>query len=136
MLSMNIYMGRINRSFAIQKEMQIMNEASERAKRPPVITVICILGFLEAIIEAPFIFSPEAQQIGSWYPPYGGLYTVLMLVCMIGLWKMKKWAAYTYTGSEVLNQIILIAMGLWTVWALPVVAVYVFFVLKHVSKMS
>ncbi len=49
---------------------------------------------------------------------------------------MKKWAAYTYTGFAVLNQIVLFAMGFWDVMGLLVQVVIVFFALKHVSKMS
>jgi hypothetical protein len=55
---------------------------------------------------------------------------------MVGLWMMKKWAAYTYTGFVALNQIVLLAMGVWNVLALLIPAVVIFFALKHVSKMS
>jgi hypothetical protein len=49
---------------------------------------------------------------------------------------MKKWAVYTYTGLVALNQIVLLAMGLWSSMALLMPAVVIFFGLKHVSKMS
>jgi hypothetical protein len=57
-------------------------------------------------------------------------------VCMLGLWMMKKWAVYTYIGLIALNQIFLLAMGLWSAMALLMPAVVIFFALKHVSKMS
>ena len=115
-----------------------MKETAERAKRPQEITFICIWFFLEAIIEAPFIFSPAAQQIGSWYPTYGGISTVLMLACIIGLWKMKKWAAYTFTGLIVLSYIVALAinMSVLNVILLLISAVFIFLVLRNVSKMS
>ena len=113
-----------------------MNETVEKAKRPTSITVICVIGFLGALISLPLIFSPIALQIGSWYPPYLGVSSIVGLVCMVGLWTMKKWAAYAYTGFVALNQIVLLAMGVWNVMALLIPAVVIFFALKHVSKMS
>jgi hypothetical protein len=113
-----------------------MNETTEKAKRPTSITVICVIGFVGALISLPLIFSPIAQQIGSWYPPYLGFSSVVGLVCMVGLWTMKKWAAYGYTGFVALNQIVMLAMGVWNVLALLIPAVVIFFALKNVSKMS
>lgn len=113
-----------------------MNETSENATRPTSITVICVIGFIGALITVPLIFSPIAQQVGSWYPPYLGLSAVIGLVCMVGLWMMKKWAAYTYTGFVALNQVVLLAMGVWNVLALAIPAVVIFFALKNVSKMT
>ena len=55
---------------------------------------------------------------------------------MIGLWMMKKWAAYTYTGLVGINQIVLIAMGVWNIMALAIPAIVIFFALKHSPKMS
>jgi hypothetical protein len=55
---------------------------------------------------------------------------------MVGLWMMKKWAAYTYTGFVLLNQVVLLVMGVWNVMALLVPAIVIFFALKHVSKMT
>ena len=113
-----------------------MNETSEKAKRPTSITVICVVGFIGALIAVPLIFSPISQQIGAWYPPYLALSIVVGLACMIGLWKMKKWAAYTYTGFVALNLVVLLAMGLWNVMALLVPAIVIFFALMNVSKMT
>ena len=113
-----------------------MNETTEKAKRPTSITVICIIGFIGVLITVPLIFSSIAQQVGSWYPPYLGFSSVLGLVCMVGLWMMKKWAAYTYTGFCALNQVVLLAMGVWNVLALVIPAVVIFFALKNASKMT
>lgn len=55
---------------------------------------------------------------------------------MLGLWMMKKWAVYTYAGLVALNQIVFLAMGIWSTMALIVPAIVIFFAFKHVSKMS
>lgn len=95
-----------------------MIEMTEKAKRPTSITIICVIGFVGALISLPLIFSSIAQQIGPWYPPYLGFSAVVGLVCMVGLWMMKKWAAYTYTGLVVLNQVVLLVMGIWNIMTL------------------
>ncbi len=82
-------------------------------KRPTPITVVCIIGFIGSTLSIPFIFSDLAQEIGSWYPPLLAFASAVGLSCMVGLWKMKKWAAYTYGGFFALNQVILLYMGLW-----------------------
>lgn len=113
-----------------------MNGVTEKTKRPTSITIICIVGFIGAIGAIPLIFSPVAQQIGDWYPPYLGVSTIVGAVCMVGLWMMKKWAAYTYTGLVVINQVVLLAMGVWNILALAIPAIVIIFALKNISKMT
>ena len=113
-----------------------MNETAERAQRPTSITVICIIGFIGALITLALVFSSAAQNVGSWYPPYLAFAGLVGLACMVGLWMMKKWAAYAYTGFTLLNQIVLLAMGVWNVMALLIPAIVIFFALKNVPKMS
>ncbi|MCJ7546724.1 MAG: hypothetical protein MUP30_07870 [Deltaproteobacteria bacterium] len=113
-----------------------MNETTEKAKRPTAITVICVISFLGTLITIPIIFSSIARQIGAWYPPYLAFSVVVGLVCMVGLWMMKKWAAYAYTGFVGINQVVLLAMGVWNIKALLIPGIVIFFALKHVAKMS
>ncbi|MBU3949382.1 MAG: hypothetical protein KJ882_01235 [Proteobacteria bacterium] len=113
-----------------------MDEKAEKTKRPASIIIICIIGLIGAIYIVPLIFSPKAQLVGSWYPPYLGFSIIIGLVCIAGLWMMKKWAAYTYTAFLVLNQIVLLAIGFWSVVALLIPILVIFFVLKDLSKMA
>lgn len=105
-------------------------------KRPIAITVICVLGFIGVAFSIPVIFTSVAQSIGAWYPPYLGFSVIAGFVCMIGLWKMKKWAAYAYTAFVLLNQIVLFVMGVWSVMALLIPAIVVGIALYHVKKMD
>lgn len=113
-----------------------MNETTSKAKRPTPITVICIIGFIGVLLSVPLVFSSIAQQVGDWYPPYLGFSAVVGLACMIGLWMMKKWAAYTYTAFVALNQVVLLTMDVWNVMALLIPAVVIFFALKYLPKMT
>ncbi len=107
-----------------------MNDTTDKAKRPTAITVICVIGLVGAALVVPMIFSSAAKLVGDWYPPYLAFSGAVGLVCMVGLWMMKKWAAYTYTAFVVLNQFVLLAMGVWTIMALVIPAIVVVFALK------
>jgi len=113
-----------------------MSEIERHAKRPTAITVICGIGFVGAVVTVPLIFSSIAQQIGAWYPPYLAISAVIGVICMVGLWMMKKWAAYLYTGAAALHQIVMVAMGIWNIMATLIPAVIIFFVLRHRAKMT
>ncbi len=129
----------INKKTENMEQQEILDqtdEAGNTKKRPTAITVICVLGFIGAAFTIPMIFSDIAGQVGSWYPPYLGLSAVIGLVCMLGLWKMKKWAAYTYTGFVALNQIVLFTMGVWNLMALIIPGIVIGIALAHINKMD
>jgi len=108
----------------------------QQKTRPVAITVICVLGFIGAVFAIPMIFSDIARQIGNWYPPYLALSSVIGLACMVGLWNMKKWAAYTYAGFAGLNQIVLLIMGVWHVVGLIIPAIVVGIILAYIKRMD
>jgi len=111
-------------------------EKNEEKKRPIAITIICVLGFVGAAVTLPLIFSDRARQIGGWYPPYLALSGVIGFVCMFGLWRMKKWAAFSYAGLAGLTQIVLFTMGVWNIMALIIPLIVVGIALTHVKKMT
>lgn len=112
------------------------NDTPESKKRPTAITVICVIGFIGAAFTIPMVFSDIARQVGNWYPPYLGFSAVVGLFCMIGFWKMKKWAAYTYTGFVALNQVVLLAMGVWSIMAIIIPGIIIGIALTHLEKMD
>jgi hypothetical protein len=106
------------------------------AKRPVAITVICVIGFIGAAITVPLIFSVTARSIAPWYPPLVGVGAVIGLVCMIGLWVMRKWAVYAYTAFAAINQVILLATGLWNPLALILPGIVIGVMFIYLSKMQ
>ena len=109
---------------------------NKKKKRPIAITLICVLGFIGALFVFPSVFSQKASQIGSWFPPYLGLSGVIGFICMVGLWKMKKWAAYIYTIFVALNQVILLIMGVWNIMALLMPIIVIGISIYHINKMD
>ena len=82
-------------------------------QRPPVITIICILGFLGVLFVVPRVFSSAARDVGTWYPPYLAFIGIVGLICNIGFWQMKKWGFYGYVAFVALNQFIMLTTGTW-----------------------
>ena len=119
-----------------QKILNQSNSDLQNKKRPIAITIICILSFIGALFVIPMIFSDIAEQVGSWYPPYLGISSMIGFICMIGFWQMKKWAAYTYTGFVALNQIVLLTMGVWSIGSLILPGIVIAIALAYLNKMD
>lgn len=111
-------------------------EEPQPKKRPVAITVICILGFIGVAVAVPLAFSGMARIIGDWYPPYLLLSAGVGLACMIGLWKMKKWGAYTYTAVFFINQTVLLSMDVWSPRSAILPLIVVGIALSHLKNMD
>jgi hypothetical protein len=91
--------------------------------RPGIITAICIISVLGGLASIPLIFS-----IGGWHTLYLSLASVLGLICMVGLWMMRKWSVVAYTIFFVINQVILLTIGTWNIFALlPLIVIAIGF---------
>ena len=115
-----------------------MSEAPSQPanKRPVIVTVICIIGFIGALFTIPLLFSSVASQIGAWYPPYLGISALVGIISFVGFWLMRLWGLYLYTSMFILNQIVLIVMHVWSPIAiiLPLVILVIGFCFR--SRMS
>jgi hypothetical protein len=105
------------------------------ATRPTAITVICVIGFIGGLFTIPLIFTDIARNIGAWYPPYLAFSAVVGFACMVGLWKMRRWAVFTYTGFVALNQIVMLMMGVWNVFVLLIPGIVIAIAFTYLSKM-
>lgn len=112
-----------------------MSETSGHPPRTLPITIICILGFAGAGLALPLLFSGATRTVGDWYPPYLAVSCAIGLVCMVGLWKMRRWAVYTYTLFVAANQIVLLTMGAWKISALIFPAIFIAIMFSQLSKM-
>ncbi|MFL5729314.1 MAG: hypothetical protein ACJ75J_07485 [Cytophagaceae bacterium] len=96
--------------------------------RPWPITVICVLIFIGSIVNIWILLSGFAKQIADWYPPYLAFSFVIGIACLIGFFRMQKWAVYLYTGVFVLNEVVVLSTGLWTVLSLlPLIVIVILF---------
>jgi len=105
------------------------------AGRPIPITVICVVCAIGALFVIPILFSEAARAIGAWYRPCLALSGIIGAVCTVGFWLMRRWALYLYTAMFVVNQILLLAMGVWTISALILPAIVVATGFAYASRM-
>ena len=105
-------------------------------EKPFVIIAICIVGLINAVQMLNLIFSPMAKQTGAIYPLYFSGSIAFSLVCIIGLWMMKRWAAMAYIAVLLTNQIVLAAMGYWEITAVIVPLVIILLLTKNFDKMT
>ena len=94
-----------------------------QGKRPIVITVFCVLGLIGIIPLAGIIVSGMYRNVGVWYLAYLITAGTVGLICLIGFWKMKKWAFYTYVSVAALNLIAMISTGWWATQPIIVSAI-------------
>lgn len=114
-----------------------MSESHEAApQRPPVITAVCVIGFLGPLFLAPALVSGAAEQVGYWYPLYLIFGALVGVACMAGMWVMKRWGAYGYAGFAALNQVVMLVAGTWNPLGLLIPATLSYIAMKNVSKMS
>jgi hypothetical protein len=108
-------------------------EASTR--RPVIIMVLCVLGLIGAAGNVPTIFADAARNVGAWFPPFLALSVVVTVVCMIGLWKMRRWAVFVYTGLALVALVIALMTGAWNVTAQLVRVAVIAVMFFQISKM-
>lgn len=105
-------------------------------KRPVAITVICTFVLIGCAAIVYTLLSSDSQLVGGWYSPYMVFCSLVSFICMLGLWKMKKWAVMGYTGLVVMSQIVLVAMGLWGVKSVIIPGIVVVIAWSYISRMD
>ena len=109
-----------------------MNHA--QVERPTVITVICVLMALGAVVTVPMVFM-AASQLPGWYTPFVLASAAVGLVCMVGLWTMRKWSVYLYTAMTLIGQVVLFSTGLWVAQSIIVPAIAIAVMFSQLGKM-
>lgn len=77
-------------------------------KRPKLISIVCILGFIWIICSFPSVFSPTIKKLGDWYPALFGLIVAANFISFIGVWHMKRWGVQLFVLSFFIKEITLV----------------------------
>jgi hypothetical protein len=77
-------------------------------KRPRLISIICILGFIWIVFSFPSVFSPSIKKMGDWYPALFGLIVASSFISYIGVWHMKRWGVQLFIITFFIKEILLI----------------------------
>jgi len=106
----------------------------KKIKRPFAVTIICLIGFLELLIS---IIYNQIFIVKDYYSTsYVSFILLLTMVCIIGLWNMKKLALYIYTGMFLINQFIMIYLGHWTLNSIVLPSFFIGIALFYLNKMD
>lgn len=100
-------------------------------EKPLALTAVCIIGLINASQMIQLIMSPVAQRLGEIYPAYFTVSAIISLVCIAGLWFLKRWAAVLYIIILLGNQIALVKMGYWEASTIVVPIVMIGILLRY-----
>jgi len=115
-------------------------ETSNR-KRPISITIICLIDFINIPSGILFFSSSFFGELlakfdgDSSFVPLANTWLVATLIVSIFLWRMNKWAAYTYIAILIFNKMGM-SMSELDFDDLMGLVLRIYFILKNVSKMS
>ena len=77
-------------------------------KRPILLTLTCIAGYIWVTISFPGIFSPAIKKLGDFYPALFGLIIASTFISLVGVWYLKKWGVQLYILTFFAKQILLL----------------------------
>ncbi len=80
-------------------------------KRPLLITIICIIGFIWIVFSLPAVFSPSVKKLGDWYPALFGLIVASSFIAYIGVWNMKRWGCSLFIITFFIKEILLVLIN-------------------------
>lgn len=110
-------------------------ETAASVKRPPAITGICVVGALGVIALAWLAFSGGLYGAPDWYPPYLAASAIVGVTALAGLFLMRKWGLMLYGGLFVVNQLVLLATGLWSIQTALVPLIVIIVASRHLGAM-
>jgi hypothetical protein len=99
-------------------------------KRPTLLTVICIIGYLWIVFTFPGIFSPFIKRLGDWYPAIYGLIVAFSFISFVGVWHMKKWGVNLYIITFFAKQIFLYLIDDYEMGTIVGIFLSVFFIIS------
>lgn len=68
-------------------------------KRPRIISIICILGYLSVLFTFPQVFSPPIKKLGVFMPAIYGILVASHFIGCVGIWYFKQWGVQLYLLS-------------------------------------
>jgi uncharacterized membrane protein (DUF2068 family) len=108
-------------------------------KRPVIISIICILGYITVLFTFPQVFSPSIKRLGLFMPAIYGIIVSAQFIGCVGLWYFKRWGAELYvTGFflKVLFHLFTDTAGGGLILSAVVNLVFFIFLLKHYPRMN
>lgn len=80
-------------------------------KRPLLLTIVCVLGYIWIVFSLPGVFSPAIKKLGDWYPALFGLLVAASFISYVGVWHMKRWGVNLFIITFFVKEMILILIN-------------------------
>jgi hypothetical protein len=108
-------------------------------KRPKIISLICILGFIALFFSFLAVFSPWAKKMGDLVPAFYGIIVAAGFMSFIGLWNMKRWGAelfFIVFFVKTLFFVLLNDLGPGTIFSIVSSLLYSIALVRYYPKMD
>lgn len=74
---------------------------------PGAIQAFVILNVLGALLLPIVVIGYFADaSVPRWYPPFLSIYSLTILLCLIGIWQLSRKALFVYMGAILVNQLV------------------------------
>ena len=80
-------------------------------KRPVIISIFSVLGWIMVILNFLIAFSPSIKKIGELYPAGYSLIMCFQFIAFVGIWYMKRWGLELFIASFFAKDILSVLMG-------------------------
>ena len=100
------------------------------------IEIVCVFGFLAALFVIPQAFARVWQEGASMRSLSAAVFPVVFVICLVGFWKMRRWAVFAYTGTWIISQIVLLLFGHWSILTVPIPALVIAVGFRNLWRMT
>ena len=108
-------------------------------KRPLIITIVCVAGYLAVLFTFPQIFSPAIKKMGLWVPALYGVMVAAHFISCVGIWYLKQWGVELYVVAffaKSLFFIITAQTGVMFYFSTSLTVVFIVILLRFYPKMN
>jgi hypothetical protein len=108
-------------------------------KRPKIITIICVFGYISVVLTFPQVFSPPIKRLGVFIPALFGILVAAHFMACVGLWYFKRWGAELYLFAffaRTLFYMLTDQMGPAFTLNIIVTAFFAFFLVRYYPRMD
>lgn len=105
-------------------------------QRPTLLTVLCVISFVVAVLGFPTIFSPFIKKKGDFFPAFTGILIALEFISIVGVWYMKKWGVVMYFINAMLVHALIIYIDNWSVYKSVLPVIFIIITSMYYKKMD
>ena len=109
-------------------------------KRPKIISLICIIGYITTLFTFPQVFSPVIKKLGVLMPAVYGILVACNFISCVGVWYFKRWGVQLYILSSFARVIFFLLTAKELAFSFyfgsVIYALSIIFLLRYFPKMS